>query len=268
MGFFDNMKVNKLGQNAYNAHVQANDLIRRGRVAESRAKFEEAYRLYGEAYDAGCRKTGILMSYSVLLMRRGEFERARELMKEASALDPKMNEDTRFELRLNYSICLWRLGILDKAIETIRFAGKHSKNGTYYTSLGTFLVEQAGKTGSLEDFEEARCFLDQAMEYDDEDPATLDNYGEYHRQLSLKAKSEGDEEEYAARRKKSIEYFEKARALKPGQITTLYALARFAIEDGNTAKAREHIDKALMHSSSRVCPVSYEDLQALKASLN
>lgn len=267
MGFFDNMKINKLGQNAYNAHVQANDLFRRGRVAESRSKFEEAYRLYGEAYDAGMRKTDILMSYSILLMRRGEFERARELMKEISSLDPKMKEDTHFELRVNYSICLWRLGILDKAIETIRYAGRHCKNSSYYGSLGTFLVEQAGRTGSLEDFEEARVLLDQAMEYDDEDAATLDNYGQYHLQLSRKAAGEGDAEEAAAQRSAAIDFFEKARAQKPGQITTLYALAKFAIEDGNTAKAREYIDKALMHSASRICPVSAEDLQALKAQL-
>ena len=268
MGFFDNMKINKLGQNAYNAHVQANDLFRRGRVAESRAKYEEANRLYGEAYAAGCRKTGVLMSYAVLLMRRGEFERARELMKETSSLDPKMDEDTHFELRINYSICLWRLGILDKAIETIRFAGKHCKNGAYYTSLGSYLVEQAGKSGALEDYEEARVFLDAAMEYDDEDAATLDNYGQYHRLLSLKAREAGNEEEYAAQRKAAIDFFEKARAQKPGQITTLYALAQYAIEDGDTARAREHIDRALMHSSSRICPVSTEDLLALKASLN
>ena len=267
MGLFDNMKINKMGQNAYNAHVQANDLFRRGRMAEARAQFDEAYRLYGEAYAAGFRKTGVLMSYSVLMMRRGEFERARELMKEISSLDPKMNEDTHFELRINYSICLWRLGILDKAIETIRYAGRHCKNSSYYTSLGTYLVEMAGQTGAQEDYEEARVFLDAAMEYDDEDAATLDNYGLYHHFLSLKARSAGDEAEYAAQRKTAIDYYEKARAQKPGQITTLYALAKYAIEDGDAAKAREHIDKALMHSASRICPVSTEDLMALKAQL-
>ena len=62
--------------------------------------------------------------------------------------------------------------------------------------------------------------------------------------------------------------YEKARAPKPGQITTLYALAKYAIEDGNPAKAREHIDKALMHSASRICPVSTEELHALKAQLS
>lgn len=263
MGFFDGMKVNKMGQNAYNVHVQANDFQRRGRLAEAKAKYDEAMKLYDEAYAAGCRKNGILMSYSVLMMRLGMFERARELMKEISQIGG-MNEDTHFELRVNYSICLWRLGILDKAIETIRYAGKHCKNSSYYSSLGTFLVEMAGQTG---EFEEARVLLDEAMEYDDEDAATLDNYGEYYRQLGLKAAREGDAEEAAKLRAVSKDYFERALKVKPSQITTLYALARFAIEDGEKDRARELLDKAMLHSSSRVCPISMEDLQKMKAQL-
>jgi len=263
MGFFDNMKINRLGSTAYNAHVQGNDLQRRGRLSEAKAKYDEAMKLYGEAYEAGCRKTEILMSYSVLMMRRGMFEQARELMKEVSQIG-KMNEETHYELRVNYSICLWRLGILDKAIETIRYAGKYCKNSSYYSSLGSYLVELAGQTG---DFEEARALLDEAMEYDDEDAATLDNYGEYYRLLGLKAAGEGDGEEAAKLRELSKDYYARAYKVKPSQITTLYALAKFAIEDGDNARAGELLNKAILHSSSRVCPVSIEDLRALKAQL-
>lgn len=263
MGFFDGMKVNKLGQKAYNTHVQGNDYQRCGRVAEAKVKYDEAMKLYSEAYEAGCRKNGVLMSYSVLMMRFGMFEQARDLMKEISQIGG-MNEDTHFELRVNYSICLWRLGILDKAIETIRYAGKHCKNSSYFSSLGSYLVEQAGKTG---EFEEARILLDEAMEYDDEDAATLDNYGEYYRLLSLKTAQDGDAEEAARLRAKSKDYFERALKEKANQITTLYALAKFAVEDGDTARARELVDKAILHSSSRVCPVSVEELQQLKAEL-
>ncbi len=261
MGFFDNMKINKMGQKAYEVHVKANDLNRRGKKAESKAQYDEAIKLYAEAYDAGCRKTLILMSYSVLLMRFGRFEESREIMKEI-AKDKSMSEDTHFELRVNYSICLWRLGILDKAIETIRYAGKHAKNSQYYSSLGTFLVEQAAQTG---EFEAARALLDEAMDYDDEDAATLDNYAEYYRQLGLKAAKEGNDEEAAALRKQAIETYEKAYKFRPSQVTTLYALANFALEDGDKKKAVEYIDKAIMHSGSRVCPVSIEMLRELKA---
>ena len=261
MGFFDNMKVNKLGQKAYNTHVQANDANRRGKLAEAKAQYDEAVKLYAEAYEAGCRRTTVLMAYAVLLMRFGRFEEAREIMKE-TAKDKTMSEDTHFELRLNYSICLWRMGILDKAIETAKYAGKHAKNSMYYSSLGTFLVEQAAQTG---DFAEAKALLDEAMDYDDEDAAALDNYGEYYRQLGLKAAREGNTEEAAELRKQSIECYEKAYGFKASQITTLYALANFAIEDGDKKKAQEYIDKAIMHSGSKVCPISIEMLREVKA---
>lgn len=264
MGFFQDMKINKMGRNAYDVHAQANDLQRRGRLAEAQKKYDEAHRLYGEAYEAGCRKTGILTSYAVLLMRRGEFELARELMKEA-AQDTRMSEDTHFELRVNYSICLWRLGLLDQAIETIEYAGKYRKSGDYYTTLGTFMVEKAKQTG---EFEATKAFLDVAMDYDDEDGATLDNCGEYHSLLALRAAQAGHVEEAAQERKLSMDFYERARKAKPAQITTLYALAKFAMEDGETARARELLDKALLHCGSHVCPVSRKDLLELKAKLD
>ena len=259
MGLFDNIKINKMGQNALNVHVSANDLLKRGKVAEARAKYAEAMERYQKAYQAGCRKTGVLISYSVLMMRSGLFAEARELMKEI-AQDKSMSEDTHFELRMNYSICLWRLGLTEKAIETARYAGNHCKNSTYYGALGTYLVDQAGKTG---EFEEAKAFLEEAMEYDDEDSETLDNLGEYHRLLSLRA--EGEEREKLRKTAKS--YFIRARKAKPSQITTLYALAKFCQEEGDIAKARELVDRAIIHSSSKICPVSMEDLQKLKAEL-
>lgn len=260
MGFFDDVKGNKLGQKAYNAHVQANDLNKRGRMAEAKAKYEEARKLYDEAYGAGCRKTNIMMSYTALLMRLGDFPRARELMKEISARGG-LSPDLHCELRMNYSICLWRLGELQNAIDTATYAGKHRKNSSYYASLGTYLVEQAGQTG---DFEPAKAFLDEAMDYDDEDAATLDNLGEYYRLLSERASTP---EEKATLRAQAKDYFERAHEQKPSQITTLYALARFEQEDGNIERARELTEKALDHWSSRVCPVSLEELQALRASL-
>ncbi len=263
MGFFENIKINKMGQKAYNVHVQANDLSRRGRMAEAKEKYAEALRLYDEAYRAGCRKHGAMMSYAVLMMRHGDFEQARELMKEISQ-DKSLSEDLHFELRINYSICLWRLGILDKAIETAQFAGKHAKNSSYYSALGTFLVDQAGETG---DFEPAKALLDEAMEYDDEDAATLDNYGEYHRLLGLKLAAGGDEAGASQERRLSKDFYERAYKAKPSQITTLYALANFAREDGETKRAQELVDKAILHSSSKVCPVSLEQLKELRASL-
>jgi len=260
MGLFDGMRINQMGNRAYAAHADANDLQRRGRVAEAAAKYEAAMKLYREAYAAGCRKTDIMIAYSSLMMRFGLFTEARELMLEISK-DKKMSEDVHFDLRVNYSICLWRLGILDKAIDTIRYAGKYSKNGLYYSSLGSFLVDQAAQTG---DFVPAEELLREAMEYDDEDAATLDNLGA----LSLvKAERAGDAEEAAALRSAAVDYYERARKARPSQITTLYALAKLYAEDGRRDEARELVDRAMIHLNSKICPVSIEMLRELKASL-
>ena len=103
------------------------------------------------------------------------------------------------------------------------------------------------------------------MDYDDEDAATLDNYGEYYRRLGLKAAQEGNAEEAAKLRQQAVEYYEKAFNFRPSQITTLYALANFALEDGDKKKAQEYVDKAIMHSGSKVCPISIEMLREVKA---
>ncbi len=115
MGFLDSLKGNTTGAKAYRTHISAMQLRKAGKYAESEAKLDEAIRLYGEAYAAGYRKTAALQGYALLLMRRGEFERAREIMLECSK-DKSMSADDRFSLRIDFSICQWKMGKLDKAI--------------------------------------------------------------------------------------------------------------------------------------------------------
>ncbi len=256
MGFFDDMKINRMGQKALTTHSQASDLIKQGRLADANEKLKLAMDQYKEAYAAGCRKVGIMMGYASLLMRSGEFQHARELMKEIST-DKSMSEDTHFELRISYSICLWKLGLLDEAIKTALYAGKHAKNSSYYSALCSFLVEKARQTG---EFDEAQAVLDEAMDYDDEDAPTLDSYGEFYQVKSDFAYRAGNAEEAAQLRGTAIDYYERALKQRPGQITTLYALSGYELENGNKTRAKELIEKAILRSGSRVCPVSREML--------
>lgn len=263
MGFFSNFKSDNIGRKATKAHADGNDRIKRGKLAEGEKCFDEALKYYKEAYDGGCRLPNILMSYAVLLMRRGAFEEARELMKVISK-ETKMSEEQHFELRVNYSVCLWRLDLLDEAIKTLDYAGKYMKNGTYYSTMGSFLVEKADRTG---DFDAAKAFLDEAMDYDDEDAATLDSYGDYYRLLAERSAMNDDGAAAMDYRKQAKEFYEKAHAQRPGQITTLYNLANMAKQEGDIARARELCDKAIARSNTRVCAVSIEMLKALRAEL-
>lgn len=263
MGLFQSFKNDSIGRKAVKAHSEGNEKCKCGKPAEAEKYFDEALKLYEEAYNAGCRQPNILTSYAVLLMRRGKFEQARELMKVISK-ETKMSEEQHFELRINYSICLWRLGLLDEAIKTMEYASKYAKNGTFYSTMGAFVVEKAAQSG---EFDAAKAFLDEAIDYDDEDAATLDSYGDYYRLLSEIAFKDGDEEAGRAQREKAKQYYEQAHKNRPGQITTLYHLAVYAQEDGDIARAIELTDKAIARSNTRVCSISIETLKEFRSSL-
>ena len=260
MGFLDSLKGNTAGAKAYRTHISAMQLRKAGKYAESEAKLDEAIRLYGEAYAAGYRKTAALQGYALLLMRRGEFERAREIMLECNK-DKSMSADDRFSLRVDYSICQWKMGRLDKAIETIQNAARAKKNGSIYTTLGMFLVERARETG---EFDEALAFNEEALDYDDEDAGVLDNVGQLYMIMAEKLRAGGEAEQAAECRKKALDALKKANELKPDQVSSAYYLAKLLHEDGDDARARSLLDHVLKIPFSAIMQVSREEAEALR----
>lgn len=247
MGFFDSFKVGQLGKKAYRTHVVGMQLRKQGKYAEAEVKLTEAVKLYDEAYKAGYRQSNALQGYALLLMRAGNFERAREIMLEASK-DKSMNPEARFSLRVDFSICQWKMGNLEKAIETIQTAAQGRTNGTVYTTLGMYLVELGRKTG---DFEEAIRLNEEAYEYDDEDAGVLDNMGQMYLAMSEKSAANGDAALAAEQRAKAMEYLKKAFKIKPEQISSTYFLAKMLHEDGENDKARKVLGEIMnMHFSA------------------
>ena len=151
MSIFGGNPAIKAGNHAYRCHVDGNKLIEAGKEKEGQAKLDEALQYYAQAYEAGLDRVGMLMSYGVLLMRRGEYEKAKEVYLRVH-YKPGLSKEDRFDLRNNYSICLWRLGKLDDAIATIKRAAADNKTTLVYTTLGLFLILKADETG---DFSEA-----------------------------------------------------------------------------------------------------------------
>lgn len=260
MGFFDNLKINKAGATAYRIHVQGMQLRKQGKYEEGEAKLAEALKLYDEAYKLGFRKAGAMQGYALLLMRSGNFERAREIMLETSK-NKEMSAQERFSLRVDYSICQWKMGQLDKAIETIRIAADGNMSGLVYTTLGMYLVEQARRTG---DFEEAIRFNEEAYEYDDEDPGVLDNMGQMYLEISEKTRSEGDAALADEQRAKAVGYLAKAYEIKPEQISSSYFYAKALHENGDDAKAREVINAAMKIPFSAILQITKEQAEALR----
>ena len=260
MGFFDSLKANMLGAKAYRRHLNGMQLRKQGKFEEGEQKLNEAVKLYNDAYAAGFRKSAALQGYALLLMRQSDFVRAREIMLESNK-DKTMSAENRFSLRVDYSICQWKMGNLDKAIETIKMAAEYKKNCLIYNTLGMYLIERGRVTG---DFEEAIQLNAEAYEYDDEDAGTLDNMGQLNLALSEKAAKEGDKAAAAELRGKAKEFFAKAYDTKPEQVSSSYFYAKVLNEDGEKPKAREVMNNLVKIPVSGILQICKADIDALR----
>ena len=260
MGLFDTAKAAINGNKAYRLHVDANKLAGEGKVAQAKEKYQAALKLYGEAARQGSLAPNIMQAYAVLLMRENEFEKARELM-EALSRNKSLSDADWVQLRLQYSIYLWHTGQLDRAIETVQRAAAKGMNGSIYGTLGMYWVDKAKQTG---EFGPALEFNRQAMDYDDEDAATLDNMGQLYEAM---AQAEGAGEQAKAYRARARDYYKKALKQKPRQITTIYYLARMLHQDGDDTGARKLLSVKDTLYISAVCPVTREMIESLAAEI-
>lgn len=247
----------------------------------------EAIRLYEECFAEGLNDPRYVLAYAVLIIRKGEYQKAKEfLVKHQKA--PGMSSDQRITLIVDYAACCFRLGELDKAVRKMEELYRKGPNGLIYQTLGYLYVEQfdqsrkaaflARETENQEQEDPALAMLaegqgesvphtmeekweagrqrvlkfnQEAVDYDDEDPICLDNLAQtYYRVL-------GQKEEART-------FFEKAHAIKPEQIDTLYFLSRYDLEEGNTRAAVEKMEKAL---EGRFSPLNYCSREELENEL-
>ena len=246
MGFMTKLK----GRRAFSAHLQGNQQIERGNTAKGKELHDKAISLYKEAYDEGNRDSNVLMAYGVLLMRYGEYEKSRDLFLMCDH-KPGLDKKDRKQLRINYSVCQWKLGNLDKAIELMQEAARTGKTALIYTTLGYYLIERSLKTG---DFEEALQFNLEAYGYDEDDAGTLDNLGQLYYAMG--------------EREKAYDFFKRAYEAKPTQVPTLYFIAKMNMENGNIEKARQFAEKCLEGNFSALCSISRGDAEKLLAEIN
>ena len=237
----------------------------------------EAIRLYEECFQEGLNDPRSVLSYAVLIIRDGQYQKAKEfLVKHQKA--PGMTPDQRTTLIVDYAACCFRLGDMDKGVRKLEELHRKGPSGLVYQTLGYLYVEQyeaskkaaflARETEAQETADPALAmiaaeqgesvpmtleekweagrqkalkFNEEAVEYDDEDPICLDNLAQvWYRVME-------DPE-------KARPYFEKAHEIKPEQIDTLYFLSRYDLAEGNTAAAIEKLEKA---KEGRFSPLNY-----------
>ena len=220
--------------------------VRKAITLHNKGDLKAAQAAYAELYDAQVMDPSYLLPYTVLLLREGgdeEAEKVKEILKKVQKF-PGINPQQRTEIHVNYACANYKLGHLEDAVKLLEASHQRRPCGSVYQTLGYLYVE-AG------DSEKGIPFLEEALEYDDEDPITLDNLGQmYYRVLN-------DPE-------KALPYFQKAIEQKDNQIDTLYFLSRYDLEAGDKAAAKGKLEKAL---GGRFSPLNYVKKETLQKEL-
>ena len=268
MGFMASLK----GTQAIHAHNKG-DLVK-------------AKALYQEAVAKGVTEARTLLAYSLLLIREGSYEQAMGILIKAQKA-PDLTPERKSQLFVDYAACCAKLGQLDKGVSLLEKQHARTATGLTYQTLGYLYVEQLaqgkpvadestvvmvpgphefsdpvpGEGLSVEEkqviidqqwaarVEKAQKLIEDALDYDDEDPVCLDNKGQFlYRVMGDTAAAK--------------EWFDKAHEQKPSQIDSLWFLSRYDIEKGDTAAAIEKLETALEGRFSPLNFVNKADIEA------
>ena len=263
MGFLTQIKANK----AYRL--------------QQKGQNEEARKLYEEAFAEGMNDPRYNLAYALMIIREGEYQKAKEfLVKHQKATG--MTPSQRVTLLVDYAACCFRLGDVDKGINTLEQQFRKGETGLLYQTLGYLYVEKYD-AAKRPDFEEQTETSGEPEETAvTEETAAAEGTEETEKALSPREAWEEGQKKAEDFIRKSVEYddedpicldnmgqfiyrvlgdkagarewFDKAYALKDSQIDTLYFLSRYDEEAGDRKAALEKLEKA---AGGRFSPLNY-----------
>ncbi len=273
--------------------IKANKAYRLQKNGQS----EEAIRLYEEAFAEGLNDPRYNLAYALLIIRKGEYQKAKEFLVKHQKT-PGMTPDQRVTLLVDYAVCCFRLGDLEKGINTLEQQFRKTETGLLYQTLGYLYVEKydASKKPDFSKLPEEKETDEGGTETPaaeetaaDGESAVSEETGEPEKSLSpeeawqagvekaeefLRKAVEYDEEDsicldnmaqflYRVREDRAAArpWFEKALAIKDTQIDTLYFLSRYDEEEGKTREALTKLEKA---AAGRFSPLNYCDRKTVE----
>ena len=206
-------------------------------------------------------KSQLFVDYAACLMKKGELDKAIHLLEK---------QHNRAPIGLTYQTLGYMYvekysgakPVAEAAPEKAAEAPEMPENADTEASAEAAAEQPKVKTQEdidrewQEGIDKMFAFIQESVDYDDEDPVCLDNLGQaYYRVTGEKDKAK--------------EWFEKAHAEKDSQIDTLWFLSRYDLEAGDKAAAIAKLEKAL---EGRFSPLNFctkemvqEEVDRLKA---
>lgn len=249
--------------------------------AHGKGDLEQARKLYEEAIDKGLMSARPMLGYAILLIREGSYDKAMPLLIKAQKCpdltpDQKSQLFVDYAACLMKKGELDKaIHLLEKQHNRAPIGLTYQTLGYMYvekysgakpvaeaepekaaeapempdTEASTEAAEEQPKVKTQEDIDrewqegidKMFAFIQESVDYDDEDPVCLDNLGQaYYRVTGEKDKAK--------------EWFEKAHAEKDSQIDTLWFLSRYDLEADDKAAAIAKLEKAL---DGRFSPLNF-----------
>ena len=116
--------------------IKANKALR----LQKSKNYEEAARLYEEAFAEGLKDPRFMLPYALMIIRQGQYQKAKEFLVANQKLS--MTPGQRTELLVYYATCCFRLGNLDKGIDTLEQQFRKTETGLLYQTLGYLYVDK------------------------------------------------------------------------------------------------------------------------------
>ncbi len=228
----------------------ANWRAARAMLHQARKRDDKALALYEKAWEGKTRDVNAMSAYALLLIRRGEFDRALEAAQYATGIAKKKKPRTKTLARGNMALALWKLGKLDESIAIYEDLLKEGRNGIMLGALGFIYIAKGDETG---DYAKALSFNEEALEYDEDDAVIIDNLAQTHMRLGRWEEAEAG--------------FRKALSIRPEQFDSMVCLARCLLHRGEKDEAREWLDKALKRPFSQLNTVERKLAEKLRGGL-
>ena len=253
--------------------------------------YQEAIKLYEEAIAEGMNDPRFLMPYALLIIRDGQYQKAREFL--VAHQKVPMSPGQRTEMLVYYATCCFRLGNTDKGISTLEQQFRKTETGLLYQTLGYLYVDKYDRD-HRPDFEAMKAAAAPAEETAEEvteapaeetaeaeggeaaplSPEEEWNAGIEKAEAFIRQSVEYDEEDsicldnlgeflYRVRGDKAAakEWFDKAIAIKENQIDTLYFLSRYDLDANDPKAALEKLEKA---AAGRFSPLNYSSREMIE----
>ena len=113
---------------------------RKAATLQSKGDVQGAMALYEEALGKGLTDMRMILAYTVLLIRNGHYQKAKDLL--VSKQKMPMSAEQKATLFMNYAVCCFKLGDIDRGIDLLEKQHRHQPMGMIYQTLGYFYVEK------------------------------------------------------------------------------------------------------------------------------